>query len=290
MTRIIGRRGAVLTATLALALTGCGVTLPGLGGAPELGEQDVITYSRSVMGSYGELGTGTVEVGPDTLTTGYSMPGGTELFSVEEELPAAEDRERIVAATEEYIAWQGSSEEKAVCADTPRITVQVAGSHEHSSTMDDCPGNEPPAALLRALEEAQSAEVAALAVPGVQWQVELRPWSGDGPDEDARAERYALGHDGEGSPMTIEGERAPEGWGAGLEQDTYGEALVLDEETTVAVLRGVNGVLMPDSALDCATPTEALTLVRDGEPTGTWGLPVCAGQETEALVEELRGL
>lgn len=289
MTGIIGRRGAVLTAALALALTGCGVALPGLGGAPELDEQDVITYSRSVQGLYGDLGTRTVEVGPDTLTTGYSMPGGTELYSVQEAL-AAEDRERIMTATEEYIAWQDSPGDKAVCADTPSITVQVTGSHEHSSTMDDCPGNEPPGALLSALEEAQSAEVAALAVPGVEWRIELRPWSGDGPEEGTRAERYALGHDGEGGPVTIEGERVPEGWGAGLEQDTYGEALVLDEETAVAVLRAVNGVLMPDSALDCDAPTGALTLLRDGEPSGTWELPVCAGQETEALVDALRGL
>lgn len=289
MHRTTGRRGAALTAMLALALTGCGIALPGLGGAPELDEQDVITYSRSVSGVYGDLGTRTVEVGPDTLTTRYSMQGGTELFSVEEEL-AAEDRERIMTATEEYIAWQDSPGDKAVCADTPSITVQVTGSHEHSSTRDDCPGDEPPGALLSALEEAQSAEVAALAVPGVEWRIELRPWSGDGPEQGARAERYALGHGGNGSPMSIEGERVPEGWGDELEPGSDEDELLLDEETTVAVLRALNAVLMPEAPLDCDSPTGAITLIRDGEPTGTWELPVCAGQETEALVEELRGL
>ena len=289
MHRTTGRRGAALTAMLALALTGCGIALPGLGGAPELDEQDVITYSRSVSGVYGDLGTRTVEVGPDTLTTRYSMPGGTELFSVEEEL-AAEDRERIMTATEEYIAWQDSPGDKAVCADTPSITVQVTGSHEHSSTRDDCPGDEPPGALLSALEEAQSAEVAALAVPGVEWRIDLRPWSGDGPDEDASVERYRLGHGGDGSPMSIEGERAPDGWSDDLEPAAGEDERLLDEEATAAVLRALNGVLMPDSALDCDAPTGAMTLIRDGEPTGTWELPVCAGQESETLVEELRGL
>lgn len=289
MHRTTGRRGAALTAMLALALTGCGIALPGLGGAPELDEQDVITYSRSVSGVYGDLGTRTVEVGPDTLTTGYSMSGGTELFSVEEEL-AAEDRERIVTATEEYISWEGAPSAKAVCADTPSITVQVTGSHEHSSTMDDCPGDEPPAALLSALEEAQGTEVAALAVPGVEWRIELRPWSGDGPEEGARAEQYRLGHGADGSPMSIEGDRAPAGWGDELDPASDEDERLLDEEATASVLRGVNGVLMPEAPLECDAPTGAMTLLRDTEPTDTWEVPVCAGQETEALVEELRGL
>lgn len=289
MIRTTGRRGAAPTAVLVLSLAGCGITPPGPGGTPELGEKDVITYSRSVMGVYGDLGTRTVEVGPDMLTSRYSMPAGTELYSVEEEL-AAEDRERIVTAAEEYIAWQGSPGEKAVCADTPTVTVQVTGSHEHSSTVDDCAGDAPPGALLRALEEAQSAEVAALAAPGLEWRIELRRWRGDGPEEGARAERYRLGHGGDGSPMSIEGERAPAGWGEELEHGTDEDERLLDEESTVAVLRGVNAVLMPDSPLACEAPTGAMTLLRDSEPTDTLELPVCPGQATEALVEELRGL
>ena len=289
MHRTTGRRGAALTAALALVLTGCGVALPGLGGAPELDEQDVITYSRSVLGVYGGRGTVTFEVGPDSLTSRYTMPRGTELYAVEEEL-AAEDRERILTAAEEYISWQRSRGDETVCTDSPQVTVQVAGSHEHSSTVDDCSRSEPPHALRSALEEAQGTEVAALAAPGVEWRIELRPWSDDGPEQGARAERYALGHGGDGSPMSIEGERVPEGWGDELEPGSDEDELLLDEETTVAVLRALNAVLMPEAPLDCDSPTRAITLIRDGEPTGTWELPVCAGQETEALVEELRGL
>lgn len=289
MRRFFGRRSAVLSAALVLTLTGCGITVPGIGGSPALDEQDVITYSSSVAGVYGRLGTRIFEVGPDTLTTRYSMPGGTELYAVEEEL-AAEDRERIVSATEEYIVWQDSPGDKAVCADTPMVTVQVTGSHEHSSTVEDCSEDEPPRAILRALEEAQSAEVHSLAVPGVMWRIEVRPWSGDGPEEGARAERYELGRGASGVPMSITGERAPAGWGDELEPGSDKNERLLDEESTIAVLRGVNAVLMPESPLACDAPTGAMILRRDSEPTSTLELPVCPGQATEALVEDLRGL
>ena len=286
-----GRAGMLaLLGALTLVLGACSLPhLPGRSG-PDLASQDVITLSRANAGIMGYFGEWTTEVAADTITMTYQLPNDAVISTVTEELSPAH-REAIVQATEEYVAWEKtlSERERTPCTDIPSTTVTISGSLTHDSSVQDCEGETPLRTLTSVVRDAQSPRSREVARPTHDWTIEIRPWSGEGPDESADVERYHLSAAEPEEGMAIEAENAPAGWGAGLAEDE-GDGAPLGWDATGTVLIVLNDFLQGQDQLGCGDPVGEIRAIQHDTPSQTWAYRLCPGQQSEALVDVLRGL
>lgn len=282
-------RAIVLMTGLAMMVSACSLPQWGGGGA-DLASGDVITITRTSAGMFGLFGAGTTEIAEDTVTSRYSLPNNAEIYALTEEL-AAPDREHIEHAAEEYLEWERTLSERArtPCTDIPSDRIEISGSTTHESTVQDCSEDTPLRALKQSVTHAQSEFPEQLAHPTDEWTIEIRPWAGDGPDESADVERYALTRAEHEKGMGITAQNAPSGWGAELVPEGDDPAS-LGWDTTGTVLTEINGFLLGQRQLGCGDQTGEIRVIKQGEPSLTWTYRLCPGQQSEVLAQTLRGL
>ncbi|GAA1312998.1 MAG: hypothetical protein ACTIOA_11425 [Brachybacterium tyrofermentans] len=291
-------RAIALLAGSTLMLGACAMpSLSGLGGGPDLAATDVITLTHPQTMPDGYYGETTIEIGEHTLTERYVLPDGTEIYSVEQEL-SAEDRDHLEQATETYLDWEPSvpADERIDCMDAGLQTVEVSGSITHASSMQDCDPESPLRELNVLVRDSQGERVEQLARPAADWTVEFRPWAGDGPDESAPVETYALDGDGFAEGTYITAGNVPDGWGGSLteQEDPYattGTARFLAPWSLIGpVLADLNTLLLEHDPSTCEDPSGEVRVRYEGTQERTWTSQLCPGEPSEALVEELRGL
>lgn len=290
-----GRAGMLaLFGAFALILGACSLPqLPGRGG-PDLTAQDVITLTRASAGMTGFFGVGTTEIAANTITMRYQLPNDVEISAVTQEL-SAEHRESIETAAQEYVAWERtlSEREHTPCTDIPSTGVTISGSFTHDSSVQDCDDDSPLRTLKGAVRDAQSPRSLEVARPVDEWTIEIRPWVGDGPDEDGTVERYELSAADHETGMGISAQNAPSGWGAGLGEVAEGgggDGAPLGWDGTGTILVALNDFLQGQDQLGCGDPSGEVRVIEHGTPSRTWAYRLCPGQQSEALVEVLRAL
>lgn len=290
MTRTRYARAAAVLLAVPLALAGCSLPQPFGPGAPDLAGTDVITLTRPSLSVAGAFGTATTTIDGRQITSRFTLPDETEIYSVTEEI-TAEERTQIENAAEEYLQWERTVPEEArpECTDTPSLGVTVTGSITHESSVIDCMEDGPLDELLRTARDAQSDLTGQLAVPTSDWTIEVLPQGADGPDDPVPLEQYRISDARHGSGMEIEAQDAPEGWGTSLEEhSTHGGDLGWDSTGTVLV--DLNSFLLGQDQLGCEDPEGEIRVTREGDPSTTWTAPLCSDQQSEALLETLREL
>lgn len=286
-------RATALLAGSTLLLGACSMSdLPGLDTGPDLAAEDLITLTRPMVMPDGYYGEETTVITAETITGRYVLPDGTEIFSVEQELDA-EDRELLEQAAEDYLEWEPSvsPEERMDCMDAGMLTVEVSGSLEHESSMQDCAPDSPLRDLTVQTRDTQGERVDQLARPFADWAVEIRPWAGDGPDEAAPVESYDIQGEAFSDGVWVTPENPPDSWGTELTAATNDpERFLVPWGRSGPVLAELNRVLLAQDQLGCDAPSGEIRIVDRGDPDQAWTHPVCSGQPTELLLEELRGL
>lgn len=282
------RRAALLAGAAALALSGCGIANTAF--PVSLADEDVITVVRSDAGIFGYYGGSTMEVAATTITTRYTLPDGTELYEVTDELEPLQ-RERVVDAAETYLEWERFAGDRGLCTDLPSTTVTVSGSTTHESSYQEC-DLEVLTDLRRTIEDSRGSVTRDLAHPAQEWTVEIQPLTAEGEPvaDTGSAERYAFQPGYYPDLVMVQAEGAPEGWGADLAPGPEEGQRVLEAPEVATALQGINGVLLDQDRIGCGDATAEVTLTRGGAPSALWEFPVCPGQSTEELVEALRGL
>lgn len=282
------RRAALLAGAAALALSGCGIANTAF--PVSLADEDVITVARSDAGIFGYYGGRTMEVAATTITTRYTLPDGTELYEVTDELEPLQ-RERVVDAAETYLEWERFAGDQGLCTDIPNTTVKVSGSRTHESSYQEC-DLDVLTDLRRTVEDSRGRVTRDLARPTQEWTVEIQPLTAEGePVADAgAAERYAFQPGYYPDLAMVQAEGAPEGWGADLAPGPEEGQRVLEAADVATALQGINGVLLGQDRIGCRDATAEITLTRTGKPSTVWEFPVCPDQTPEELVAALRGL
>lgn len=287
-----------LLALLPLSLGACSAL--DLRGGPELTGSDVIVLTHPQRMPDGYFGEEIVMITEDTISSRYVLPDGSELYDVEQELAPA-DRERLVEATEEYLAWEPSvpEEDRIECIDAPVQTVEVYGSLTHTSSMQDCTPETPLRELNIVASDVEGELIGALARPFHDWTVEVRPWADGGPDESAPVESYTVTGDGIVGGMVMSSQNAPEGWADSFEaienpyDPTAAPRLIVPWDVSGPVLSDLDRVLLTDTVPTCDEPAgeiRALRLHQYEEPTVAATRPLCPGEPAADLVERLRGV
>lgn len=298
-------RGLGLLAGLAMVLSSCALPpLPGFpggggggggsaAGSVDLERDDVITFTSHQMAMEGDFGDDVVEIHRDRVVVRFVLPDGTVLYEVDAEL-APEDRARVEQAAEDYLEWEPTvpAEDRTPCTDIGSDIVRISGSITHSSTMQNCQGETPLAALSDEAREAAGRLDEQLARPWQQWTVEIRPWdeSLQGVDEAVAPERYSLDRGWGGEGMLLTATNTPEGWGAEVDAEQAGDGVLLSWVQTGTVLTAINEVHLERHTIDCADPTGQIQIIRAGDPAALWTHRVCPGDVTEDLETVLRAL
>lgn len=282
------RAGALLLAGAMLALAGC--EPPGTGGSgPDLGEDDVVTLVEPHASLDGYFGSTVTEVGKDSMTTRFEMPDGTEIYAATEEMDPWR-REEVVEAAQEYIGWRAGIRDPAPCTDIGSTTVRITGAVEHESEMQDCAPDTPLRALRLTIDDSRGPDAEHRAHPYEDWTIEVRPWSGDGPDESAPVERYLLRRGEFRTLMYMSAENAPAGWGEDLVPGAEEGERALDEAATASVMKDLNGFLLGQDQMGCGDPSGEVRVIREGIPALQWTYRLCADEHSEVLVGTLRGM
>ncbi|MGO1225375.1 MAG: hypothetical protein ACTMII_10840 [Brachybacterium sp.] len=300
-------RGLALLGGLAMVLSAC--TLPPLPGFPgsggggggggsaadsiDLTHDDVITYTSHQMAMEGDFGDEVVEIHRDRVVLRFELPDDSVLFEVETELEP-EQRARVEQAAEAYLEWEPTvpDSDRDACTDIGSDIVEISGSITHRSTMQNCQGETPLAALSDEAREAVGRIDEHLARPWQQWTVEIRPWdeSLQGADEATPPERYSLDRGWGGEGMLLTATNTPEGWGAEVDVEQAAEGVLLSWAQTGTVLTAVNEVHLERRSIGCGDPTGEMRIIRAGEPAALWTHRVCPGDVTEDLATVLRAL
>lgn len=292
-------RGLALLGGLMMVLSACALpSLPGFpggggSGSVDLERDDVITYIAPQRAMEGDFGVEVVEIHRDRVVLRFELPDDSVLFEVESEL-APEDRARVEQAAEEYLEWEPTvpDADRNPCTDIGSDTVEISGSTEHSSSMQNCQDETPLAALSDEIQQAVGRLDEHLARPWQQWTVEIRPWdeSLQGADEAVAPERYSLERGWGGEGMLLTATNPPEGWGAEVDAEQAAEGVLLSWSQTGTVLTAVNEVYLERRSIDCGDPTGEMQIIRAGEPSALWTYQICPSDVTEDLETVLRAL
>lgn len=293
MTMLRPIRTIALLVGSVLLLSACSTPdLPGLGTGRDLAAEDTITLTQPMVMPDGYYGEETTVIAADTIIGRYALPDGTEIFSVEQELDA-QGRDLLEQAVERYLEWEPSvpAEERMDCMDAGMLTVEVSGSLEHASTMQDCDPDSPLRDLTVQARDTQGERVDQLARPFTDWAVEIRPWAGDGPEESAPVESYAMQGEAFSDGVWVTPANPPDGWGADLAAASNDpERFLVPWASSGPALAELNRLLLAQDQLGCDAPNGEIRIIDEVDPDESWTYRVCPGQPSELLVEELRGL